>query len=519
MLKTAALLLTLAAALPAAAADEKPDAAARAKAVAPFLDDQTIVVAHVDLARFDTDALVAKLATLLPIDPEGFARSRTDFRRWTATLTRAGAEDAYVVFSLADLPTNPPYLIVPLPANADAAAIKGLATPGQAGRGHKRPDRPFPAETGEKLDGVVFLGSKAALARLRDRKPVRQPELEPAFAAVHGTGAQVLVLPSPDVRRVVDEVLPSLPEAVGGGSGKRLTQGIRWAALGIDTAPHISLRLVIKSEDAEAAEALRQMVVTGLNSLAAQPQVKMWLPDLRRYIPDLTPKVEDSRLTLALDDKTLSALLKPAVGPVRRAAFRTGSTNNLKQIGIAMFNYLDVNKHFPMAANYDKNGKPLLSWRVHILPFVEQNQLYKEFHLDEPWDSEHNKKLIARMPQVYRSSPNLPAKEGKTTYLGVAGKDAMFPGNQPLSIRDVTDGTSNTAWVVDADDAQAVPWTKPADFEYDPAKPMAGLVGHYPGGFLALFVDASVHFLPAKVDAKTLTAIFTRNGGEVVSLP
>ncbi len=77
--------------------------------------------------------------------------------------------------------------------------------------------------------------------------------------------------------------------------------------------------------------------------------------------------------------------------------------NNLKYIGLAMHNYLDANSHFPPAASVDKAGKPLLSWRVMILPYIDQDQLYKQFHLDEPWDSEHNKKLIDKMPQIYAS--------------------------------------------------------------------------------------------------------------------
>src|SRR5262249_30142494 len=86
---------------------------------------------------------------------------------------------------------------------------------------------------------------------------------------------------------------------------------------------------------------------------------------------------------------------------VQGAASRTRSANNLKQIGLAMHNYHDVNGAFPPAAVCDKTGKPMLSWRVLILPYIEQDALYKEFKLDEPWDSEHNKKLLAKMPKVY----------------------------------------------------------------------------------------------------------------------
>ncbi|MCL4191413.1 MAG: DUF1559 domain-containing protein, partial [Thermoguttaceae bacterium] len=100
----------------------------------------------------------------------------------------------------------------------------------------------------------------------------------------------------------------------------------------------------------------------------------------------------------------LVALLLPAVQAAREAARRSQSMNNLKQIGLAMHNYYDSYRTLPAQANYDPQGKPLLSWRVQLLPFLEQQALYAQFHQDEPWDSAHNKTLIDKMPPVYRSA-------------------------------------------------------------------------------------------------------------------
>ena len=99
----------------------------------------------------------------------------------------------------------------------------------------------------------------------------------------------------------------------------------------------------------------------------------------------------------------MAGLMVPAVHSTRGAAQRTQSMNNLKQIapGDAQLRRRQQEpSRRPIKA--DKDGKPLLSWRVLILPYVEQEDLYKQFHLDEPWDSEHNKKLIEKMPAVYR---------------------------------------------------------------------------------------------------------------------
>jgi hypothetical protein len=76
------------------------------------------------------------------------------------------------------------------------------------------------------------------------------------------------------------------------------------------------------------------------------------------------------------------------------------SQNNLKQIGIAIHNYHDTNNKMP-ADIVDKDGKAILSWRVLLLPYLEEEPLYKEFKLDEPWDSKTNKALIERIPKTF----------------------------------------------------------------------------------------------------------------------
>ena len=76
---------------------------------------------------------------------------------------------------------------------------------------------------------------------------------------------------------------------------------------------------------------------------------------------------------------------------------------DLKELALALRSYNDAYGHFPPAAVSDKSGKPLLSWRVLMLPWIQQGKLFKEFHLDEPWDSDHNKKLLEKMPPLFGS--------------------------------------------------------------------------------------------------------------------
>jgi uncharacterized protein DUF1559 len=200
-------------------------------------------------------------------------------------------------------------------------------------------------------------------------------------------------------------------------------------------------------------------------------------------------------------------------------AQRTVSTNNLKQIGIAMHNFHDTFNHFPIADGAGRDGKPKLSWRVHILPFIEQDALFKQFKLDEPWDSPNNKKLIEKMPKIYATPGSKVAQKHMTNYLTVRGKDTMFPSGKETSLARVTDGTSNTVMVLEVDDEHAVVWTRPDDFEPDKDDPLKGIVGLRNGKFLTLFGDASVRLLPDTLSKDTIRAIFTQAGGEVVNLP
>lgn len=218
-----------------------------------------------------------------------------------------------------------------------------------------------------------------------------------------------------------------------------------------------------------------------------------------------------------------AAVALPAIGPARQASRRTQGANNLKNIGLAMHNYHDSYRAFPAGYNADKDGKALLSWRVHILPFVEGADLYEQFHLDEPWDSPHNKALIEQMPEVYRA-PGSKNEPGMTNYLGVGGADGVFVKPKAgdrlgTSIARITDGTSNTIMTVEVPDKSAVIWTKPGDFAPKKGNPIAGLVGLHAGGFQAGFTDGSVQFIAESVDAGLLKALFTKSGAEAVQRP
>jgi prepilin-type processing-associated H-X9-DG protein len=225
----------------------------------------------------------------------------------------------------------------------------------------------------------------------------------------------------------------------------------------------------------------------------------------------------EARATVALplEGLPLTSAYTAAVLRIQSAAAVLQSANNLKQIALALHNYHDTNNAFPPAAVCDKKGKPQLSWRVLILPYIEEDRLYKEFKLDEPWDSEHNKKLIARMPKVYAMPGKSKPGDTDTYYRVFVGNGAGFDWLMGGKITGITDGTSNTLMVITA--ADAVPWTKPDELEFDPDKDMTKLFGKVVNGKaqVAMF-DGSVHTLKKLPSRETTNALITKNGGEVI---
>jgi hypothetical protein len=220
-----------------------------------------------------------------------------------------------------------------------------------------------------------------------------------------------------------------------------------------------------------------------------------------------------------------------AIGKVREAAERAVVANNLKQIGYAMQDYESATDRLPPHAIYSADRRPLLSWRVALLPYLEQGPLYSQFRLDEPWDSEHNKPLLPLMPRVFARPGAGPGEEYKTRFQAFVSRPSArvtemtaFPaGPFGSSLRRMTDGTSNTILVVEA--ADAVEWTRPQDLPFLPADAAAGdLAAPLPGlgvngrtGFQAVLGDGSVRWFPGRVDPARFRALLTPNGGEPVT--
>jgi hypothetical protein len=188
----------------------------------------------------------------------------------------------------------------------------------------------------------------------------------------------------------------------------------------------------------------------------------------------------------------------------------------MRLLGIAFHDYNDAHGRLPPAVVYGKDGKPLYSWRVLLLPSLGEEELYKQFKLDEPWDSPHNICLLPKMPATYGPfKEGVETTPGYTFYQALVGKGTAFEEGKPLRFPDdFPDGTSNTIMVVEA--ATAVPWTKPKDIPYAADKPLPRFGGITKNGFRATMGDASLHIVRDNVSEATIRAAITRNAGDVL---
>jgi hypothetical protein len=384
----------------------------------------------------------------------------------------------------------------------------------------------------EKKRAVFFINERSYLASsaeavrsFLDRPSAKEGPLSAALQAAAGKHQIVGGFNVPAFAREAGQKLPPQMEAFND------LLKARSATWSIDLAgqKNAGLRLHF-ANDTEAKQAekplraaidlIRAGVAQGIQSDSQQSRGGASYVDLLKQLDAAlrTASIEQkgTQLQVTLTIKTDAAVVAAAVQGVqkiRESANRQVDANNLKQIALAMHNYHDAYGHFPPQAVYSKEGKPLLSWRVLLLPFLEQDNLYRQFKLDEAWDSPHNKTLLAQMPKVY-ADPAVDPHQPETVYQGFAGPGAFFEGTKGLQIKDFTDGTSNTLMIVEA--AVSVPWTKPHDLPYDPNKPLPKMGGHRSGVFAAAFCDGSVRFLPEGIKESVLRALITRNGGEVV---
>jgi hypothetical protein len=281
-------------------------------------------------------------------------------------------------------------------------------------------------------------------------------------------------------------------------SPRQWTQDADSISLAWQLPPEPEISLQVRARDAVSAERLRD----SLN------QVVGMLP---QGLDPISVEIQEQTVVAHVSPERLLALV------TNLSAMDLGSqvtvSNQLKQIGLAMHNYHDTYEHWPPRATVTPEGKELLSWRVHLLPYLEQQAMYNQFRLDEPWDSPANRPLGAIViPTFTGSGDTLPPGYTRIRLPQIEGSFWQGAG-PPRTIRDVTDGVSNTIGAAIAPPDKSVPWTQPEPWELD----ADDLIGSFFGDaeeVLVLMLDGSVRKLHRDMGSEALRALLTHAGGE-----
>lgn len=392
-------------------------------------------------------------------------------------------------------------------------------------------------------DKTLLAASEETLKKMMAAKGVKSP-LTDRLSTLGSEHDFILALDVTPILRFIGEAAgrvrkpPELVEALN-----HLTK-LKTIAITAGISGDTLLSLVLRMTEEDAAAGLIKLFQAqfgkGVEMVKrnAFQEIEKMAPDLKPIMTDLIngfaaeAKGKDAVLSLKKpkDFDKLIEKAQPAIAKAREAARRSTRKNNLRQIGLAFHNYHDTFTRFPAAdssGDTDRSGKITtgLSWRVHLLPFLEHKNLYDRFKLDEPWDSPHNKKLIPEMPLVYG---NLNAErhpnEGKTQIHIFVGNGAPFGPRSPDQkkvygprIRDFSDGTSNTFLAVEAGEDKAEIWTKPGGLQFDPKKNPVDLLGKIKGDvFLALYCDGRVNAIKKTIMPKTLKYLIQMSDGNLI---
>ena len=409
------------------------------------------------------------------------------------------------------------------------------------GTTYQQIDQPSPISIGfyQPQKRVVVWGTGPVLRRMIDGTSEGNQAIANALLK-QGTKNDAMVIFSLDPMRPLIQLgmaqSPPLPPQLE--QFKKIPDLISMAILRLNVAGEGPSGLTIASHDAGEAEELEKLILKAMEIGKAQMFAKMAQdPGMRKESPAMQQatqaymqRITDSMLSAFVPTRKgklltieqeggigglasaqmnlpmigiLVALLLPALAQVRAAARASTSKANMKGMMLALMNYQARKGRFPGRAIVDENGKPLLSWRVGLLWDLEAGNLAEQFHFDEPWDSPHNIKLLDQMPPIFKSPNSTSTESGNTNYVLAVGQDTAFPNFKPVR---QTRASSLTIALVEVDDAHAVPWTKPDD--YDVKNLPKGLAGGA-GLFNVANFDGSVCSLPIDLDGDLLKALFS----------
>ena len=537
---------------------------------APLITENCVAFVHIDFRKIDVDTVKNQLQKsgedfmkCLAFDDKSFEATARELNvelekldilvrpHYEKITKELGIQEIAIIFNLEFVDGSGPVIAIPWKNKTDKhfetlTALLMMAD--------------MDADIITKTDGFLLVNpdTKVVAAWAKNIKPDPNAMIHEAMKSVAGNEIKFAVAVPEQVRTMLRNapLPPDMPLEVRNFL-LFATQKIQWASTSVSFAeilgkelPKNAGILTVKTMKPSDATMLRGMLETliefGVNfaQFGIQQQANDEIPPFlqsplvfqfaKGFLRTLLPDVEGDKLIFRAKgdlaglsgQATVSvvgvgvALLLPAVQAAREAARRMQCTNQIKQIVLAMHNYHDVHDAMPPLYTVDKNGKPLHSWRVLFLPYLEQQGLYQQIRLDEPWDSEHNRQFHNVRIPLYTCPSN---STNGCTYVGIAGEGfvpAKEAGSKDRTFSAITDGMSNTLMIIEV--KQGFCWMDPtADMTLDELVQginAGGRAGSFhTGGCNVGMFDGSVRFISNTIDRSVLRALGTIDGGESVS--
>lgn len=481
-----------------------------------FLDTNTIGFARINLKSFDFDPISQQISNLPNSDQPDIARLSKIVRSLSEAQSKfrdAGAQELFMFLSLDDIQSYYPFVAISH-TNSSSEELKAVAR--EVVTSLVKESQLLVVSD---FDNILFIGPQPTLERIRaNRLPRRNDATQ--LLDLASAPFSFVVAPSEDHQRVLTEIFDRLPEPFEAVSGKKLVNGMQFASLSFDPSEfkldlHISGKTPesIGSNQTDSTHEIASKILEVLND-ANNPLYDEFSTSAVEAMSLIElDKSQPAKATLRLDPTRLKQFSQTWLPQIAKRTSTSGKQfrkDSVRSLAIAMHNYYDAYRSFPKNI-VDKDGKPILSWRVQLLRFMEYDDLYKQFKFDEPWDSDHNKKLITKMPRVFQTEHEL-TQQGKTVWTIPEGEHYFGSAHQ---FGDIRDGTSNTIMIIGVAPEASMIWTQPTDWAPDPENILKGIFSVSQTQTAFACGDGSNNWFSDKTAPKTLMKLLTIDDGEI----
>jgi len=542
--------------------------------IAPLIDDQVVLIIHIDVNKFDFDQIFEKtilyiengLKTMnLPqgqaIDARALTNIRTNiqiqfdhmFREFREIRERliqeAGISEIFLVVYQDMVPYMPFIMVSPL-KNKTADQRKAFARIVRGAFPILFSERDFMVCAAPFQMNQTEVANQKLRAKLKDLKNSDTAYLRKAFGQQTGSVATIVGVIPPGTPQLIaafpkSETFPEVFQKLG----IIITERIKWISVGLDI-DNVTVKIIGQaSNNAEATQILTAITRASANSLediiqeaaakqAAAPNALKLTPaqqekaieNIRKLQAEFLPVISnENQLLLLLDQDTKPLALGFVVRPLALAysnfqqiQWGNQCAMNLKTLSTVLQKYAEEKGTYPPVWTTDSEGKPLHNWRVLILPYLDEEDLYNAIKLEEPWDSEHNRQFHSKMPTIFRCPASRFANNTTTTYSFVVGPNTYPAGPATLKPGDVTDNHNTTIMLVER--KNPVCWMKPEEITEELALRGVNIdrgIGsdHLAGGCNAVFFDTTIRFITSKAPLDALRKILSYKSGEEIQLP